>query len=91
MDISSSILKSATKATSRLGNFHKSSGQTGGEIELPEAAPLIFPALDKAAAAGSTGGFSGFQNVVADYFDRRAQAKYVSSRILRMTLEKTDD
>lgn len=74
MDLSSSIMKSATQLPSRIGNFRSSAGQ----IVLPQAAPLIFPALDKAADAGNTDGFKGFEKTVRNYFDRRAQAKHVS-------------
>lgn len=76
MDISASILKSATKTTGRLGNFSSSAGKTN-ELELPIASPLIFPALDHAAAEGNTGGFKLFKKTAADYMDRRAQAKWV--------------
>jgi len=78
MDISSSIFKAATHKTSRLGNFRNSAGETRGEIELPEAAPLVFPALDQVADSGNTiGGKTKFSKTVGDYFDRRIQAKYI--------------
>jgi hypothetical protein len=57
-----------------------SAGKTDGELEMPEAAPLVFPALDhlratedgvkKQNAIKSKGKF------ISDYFDRRAQASY---------------
>lgn len=86
VDISQTITKTLTPSTSatreHLKNLRKSSGQTHGEIEMPEAAPLVFPALDQLAA--TTGDEEQKQNAlkkskkfVADYFDRRAQAEYV--------------
>lgn len=69
------------------------SGETHGEAELPvTCAPLTFPALDAMAAAAfeakngnSEGVASSFKTkskstskFVNDYFDRRAQATYVS-------------
>lgn len=52
-----------------------------GEFELPEAAPLIFPALDEVAAAmgqdpEKQNAFKKSQKFVADYFDRRWQATF---------------
>ena len=61
-----------------------SSGKTYGDLELPEAAPLIFPALDQLAASTTEEGvkkqnkMKSSQKFVADYFDRRAQAKYAT-------------
>ena len=61
-----------------------SSGKTYGEMELPEAAPLIFPALDRVAEDNSAEGvkkqnkLKSKQKFVADYFDRRAQAQYAA-------------
>ena len=74
-------------------NFKSSSGTTHGDIELPETAPLIYPdagyaeigrtkTLDEQDVAASTetkrSAFSRNQKVAAAYFDKRAQAKYVS-------------
>lgn len=67
-------------------NMRLSSGRTQGEMEMPEAAPLIFPMLDATIAQGSEG---KQQNVIkksgkffANYYDRRAQAQYVCRLIL---------
>lgn len=65
-------------------NLRSSSGNTYGNVDFPEAAPLIFPALDK--LAGQTGEeavrkrdkLKKKANFVDEYFDKRAQAKYVS-------------
>ena len=66
------------------------SGETHGEAEMPvTCAPLVFPALDAVATAvegeshdgGVTTSFKSksksASKLVADYYDRRAQATYV--------------
>ena len=61
------------------------SGDTYGEMQLPESAPLVYPYLDQAAARGSqserSGGigdkFRGAGEWVQDYLDRRAHASLV--------------
>jgi hypothetical protein len=50
-----------------------SSGTTHGELEMPEAAALVF-SDDDAATAGN----KGLGSITAEYFDKRSQAKYVS-------------
>lgn len=77
----------------KMKQFRIASGETHGEAEMPvTCAPLVFPALDIAAAAspaaneGPTSEGIG-RNIKAksrsaskfvnDYFDRRAQASYV--------------
>ena len=60
------------------------SGKTYGELEMPEAAPLVFPELDAVAAANEADGKkkSGLKEkgaFIATYMDKRAQASYVSS------------
>ena len=78
----------------KLKQFRIASGETRGEAEMPvTCAPLIFPALDAAAAAASPAA-EGERNsegigsnikaksksaskFVNDYYDRRAQASYV--------------
>jgi hypothetical protein len=63
-------------------NLRLSSGKTYGELELPEAAPLIFPALESIASDPTEEGIKkqnklkSSHKFVADYFDRRAQAQY---------------
>ncbi len=65
-------------------NLQWSSGSTHGGMEMPESAPLIYPALDAAAtaraAADPTGKksskWASSQNFVAEYMDRRAQATF---------------
>lgn len=66
----------------RMKNLRLASGTTKGAIELPEAAPLVFPEVDKAIA---TEGPETFKDRAKDaklfleeYLDRRAQMEYVS-------------
>jgi hypothetical protein len=69
------------------------SGKTHGELELPDAAALVYPDLDRVAAQavrregdmGTPSGINGLQEKflgagewVSDYMDRRAQVIYVS-------------
>ncbi len=62
---------------------------------MPESAPLIFPALDAAAASASQEGkkqsqFKNSSKFVANYLDRRAQASYVSP-ILFLQAKRTHE
>ena len=59
-----------------------------GELSIPEAAPLVFPALDAAAESTSTsrpdlesGGqqFTSYREYIRDYLDRRRQAKFAAA------------
>lgn len=52
-----------------------SSGTTHGELDMPEAAALVFPDDDAATAGNKSLG-----SLTAEYFDKRSQAKYVSIR-----------
>lgn len=83
-DVSSIIAKSLNPSTSQklYGKFRESSGKTFGEVELPEAAPLIFPVFDQTAtesdqSKSKKAKVEGAQDYVRDYFDKRAQAKFV--------------
>jgi len=83
-DITQSITKSTDLAslTQKLTNNLKiSSGKSHTEMEIPHAAPLIFPALDAAATdpeapAKQASTFQKSSNFISDYMDRRAQASY---------------
>lgn len=83
--ISSSLDDTSTGFKKTLKSIKLSSGTTYGELEMPEAAPLIFPALDRIADieggenSQKSNKFKDSGKFVTDYFDRRAQAKYVSS------------
>lgn len=62
-------------------DLRTSSGTTYGQLEIPHAAPLVFPALDEAAFGGDAkkqNALKGTGKFMADYLDRRAQARYVS-------------
>jgi hypothetical protein len=88
IDITKAIGSYMTPAENKIKAFGQSmrlsSGKTYGEMELPEAAPLIFPTLDRVAADSSAAGIKkqnklkSSQKFVADYFDRRAQAQYAA-------------
>jgi hypothetical protein len=88
LDINKAISSYMSPADGTMKNFGQnmrlSSGKTYGEMELPEAAPLIFPALDRVADDTSAEGvkkqtkMKSTQKFVSDYFDRRAQAQYAA-------------
>jgi hypothetical protein len=59
----------------------KSSGVSQGNIELPEAAPLIFPVLDAVSDGEKPSFFQKQSAFVGDYADRRKQAQFVRSII----------
>jgi hypothetical protein len=65
-------------------NYRNSDGKTYGEYNFPEVAPLVFPALDQLAAQTSEDGIKKKNNMakgmtfVANYWDKRATAQYVS-------------
>lgn len=72
--------------------FRKSDAVTYGDLDVPKAAPLVFPALDAAmdAPEGRTEGKSSWkdsmhrkQDFIRDYYDRRAQATYVGLHLSR--------
>ncbi|KAF4984089.1 hypothetical protein FZEAL_628 [Fusarium zealandicum] len=81
MDVTSTIATSLNpSSTSRklYGKLRESSGKTYGEVELPEAAPLVFPALDDSTVQprSTKEKMEGVQNYVRDYYDKRAQANF---------------
>ena len=75
-----SIPESATRQ--KLKQIRLTSGVTKGELSLPEAAPLVFPALDAAATTeqqlpeGKQNALKSSGAFIASYLDRRAQASY---------------
>jgi hypothetical protein len=78
-------LQSSSSTTQKIRDqFSYSNGNTYGDIEFPEVAPLIFPALDNLAdqtseeAATKREKLKKVKNFASEYFDRRAVAKYVS-------------
>lgn len=86
VDISKSISSSTPSSdlTKAFGKLRVSSSSINGELEMPEAAPLVFPDLDS-LADGTTeedakkgDKIKSTKAFVADYMDRRAQAQYAS-------------
>ena len=76
-----SVAKTGVK---KLTNKVRTHDGLSGPVDFPDAAPLIFPELDWLAKNGSDdqknkiSGYLKFRKFVADYYDRRAQAEYVS-------------
>jgi hypothetical protein len=74
----------------KLANIRLVSGKTRGELEMPEAAALIYPDLDHAVEEDLEGKGKGKETMkekwrgagkfVQGYLDDRAQAKYVSGQ-----------
>ena len=62
----------------RTGKFRLASAETKGETEMPEPAPLIFPQLESWVEQGGTPYKPETAGFLRDYFDRRAQATFVS-------------
>jgi hypothetical protein len=92
VNITSTISSSLNTTGSGLGqklknNLRVSSGNTYGDLEFPETAPLIFPGLDSLAAQTGEEAvrkrdkLKKGQNFVEEYWDRRAQAKYVCTSL----------
>jgi hypothetical protein len=77
VDLSQSITKAVGARYDGHGNkFSQSSGRTHGELQLPQAAPLIFPELDALPEGEKEGAFKKGGRFLGDYFDRRAQARF---------------
>lgn len=68
------MMPADSKFKQQLKLLKMSSGTSKGELEIPEAAPLIYPALDEVTLK-RTSSTSSFMH---DYKDRRAQAVFVS-------------
>ena len=76
--ISSKVSSSSSNAASSfVSKYRSSDGVTRAEWEFPETAPLIFPALENASGEKKKG-MATKMAFVADYFDRRAVARFVS-------------
>ena len=55
-------------------------GRSYGTVEMPDSAPLVFPALDEAAQTQDPATASKLKSsmaFIADYYDKRGQASYV--------------
>jgi hypothetical protein len=87
--LAKSITPPSSSLSANLRNIRLSSGVSKGEMSLPTSAPLVYPALDAAAAdAVSTdralpekkqNALKSSGNFIAEYLDRRAQAEYAGS------------
>jgi hypothetical protein len=77
LDINTNIVKSVfARQGGDRSQFRTASGKTHGEIELPESAPLIFPALEAADPEQKKNAFKRAAAFVSDYQDRRAKAQF---------------
>ena len=80
------VLAKSLEGTSKMSKLKGSSGTSKGEFSIPEAAPLIYPAIDKATSAMAADGkplpaekqsaMKRSGAFIADYIDRRSQAEY---------------
>ena len=59
--------------------FSGADGMTRSELELPECAPLIFPQLDEVDEKKKSNVIKRSGVFLGDYYDRRAQAQFVSN------------
>ena len=73
--ISSSV---AGRDAHQRSGFKTSSGKTHGEAQMPEAAALVFPKLDKADDEQKMNAFKRASEFMSAYGDKRAQAEFVS-------------
>ena len=60
------------------GSLSRSSGKSHGELEIPEAAPLVFPTFDAMSEEKQEGRLKQAGHLLQDYNDRRARAEFVS-------------
>ncbi|KAL4777273.1 hypothetical protein BDW60DRAFT_660 [Aspergillus nidulans var. acristatus] len=77
--ISTAVERGGPGTLNKLKHKLKSShGKTHNELPFPESAPLVFPKLDAVAASGSETQIKNLtkREFLADYFDRRGQAKF---------------
>jgi len=93
VDLNAAITDNAsTGSLSFKDRFKASSGTSYGNLEVPAAAPLVFPPEAQHQIEGSEAGQVGlkqkFQRTKAfmdDYLDRRAQAAYVSTEVTEIS------
>ena len=88
----SDTLQKATSARSdgEGGKLQRASGTTRNELELPEAAPLIFPDLDAIPDENKPSTVKRAGAFLSDYYDRRAQANFVQSYPIIVIFDDTD-
>jgi hypothetical protein len=74
---------SSQSMSDRFNNLHLASATTRGELEMPEAAPLIYPELDCKIAKEGPESFKDktkdANKFISNYMDRRAQMSFVSN------------
>ena len=77
MDLNENILRSVfARNGGDRSKFRSASGKTHGEAELPESAPLVFPALEAATPEQKKNVLKRAGAFVSDYQDRRARAQF---------------
>ena len=86
VNAANAVLAKSLDGASKMGKLKGSSGTSKGEFSIPEAAPLIYPTIDKVTSAMSADGkplSADKQNAmkrsgafIVDYIDRRSQAEY---------------
>ena len=90
MDVNDLVSKwSNSETKSWKKTLKMSSGTTYGELELPESAPIVFPALDEVVETGDkekASKMKGSMKFIGGYYDKRAQSKYVSYAITSVTI-----
>ncbi|KAF2502293.1 hypothetical protein BU16DRAFT_474474 [Lophium mytilinum] len=79
-NVATAIAKRDDPKRRKMTNFRASSAKTMGEEQLPEAAPLIFPALDAASDEQKLNAFKRAGAFVKDYGDRKAQASFMANQ-----------
>lgn len=75
VNITRSVRASMKSSSSVLGNSRLTSNRTHS-IELPEAAPLVFPIMEPGNPFFNP--IRWTQKILSNYFDRRAQLKYAA-------------
>lgn len=93
-DVTRAIQKASTSKSKKYlpstmlstGRKAAPTGKTYGERELPQAAALIFPALDALPEVEKQNRLSTSKGFIVDYYDRRAQAIFVSLPIFQSPL-----
>jgi len=77
VDVNTNVLKSVyARNGGDRSKFRTASGKTHGDAELPESAPLIFPALEAADPERKKNAFKRAGAFIGDYQDRKARAQF---------------
>lgn len=86
--------KSSRSMSDQMSNLRVASDTTRGALQMPEAAPLIYPDLDHKLAQEGPESFKDkskdAKKFVADYIDRRAQMSFVSARRTAKIISQAD-